>query len=313
MSQSSNGPSNMSTMKSSDVNDSQTCQETSELSRALSKKIFNFKGFLRRNAFVLLTLAAIVLGNNMTSRDKQYFTFPGELLMRMLQMLVLPLITSSLISGMSSMDKKAFGKLGLQAVCYYTVTTLISVFIGIVLVGKSHGNASVRPSGEVEAVQTVDAFLDLIRYSPLHHSPPHLSHGHTSESLQVYDWYTTTAFGTSSSTVTLLIAIRCLEENLNMDKRIYNMDLGEIIIISITATAAAIGASGIPQAGTVTMVIVLTSVGLPLEGISFIISIDWLLDHLRTTNVQHLSRHQLQSSSLTEECLVEENKERLSN
>ncbi|KAK1879026.1 Excitatory amino acid transporter 4 [Dissostichus eleginoides] len=154
MSQSSNGPFNMSTMKSSDVNDSQTCQETSELSRALSKKIFNFKGFLKRNAFVLLTLAAIVIG--------------VELLMRMLQMLVLPLITSSLISGMSSMDKKAFGKLGLQALRSYTVTTLISVFIGIVLVvlikpGKSHGNASAPSGGEVEAVQTVDAFLDLIR------------------------------------------------------------------------------------------------------------------------------------------------------
>nr|XP_010775121.1 PREDICTED: voltage-dependent T-type calcium channel subunit alpha-1H-like [Notothenia coriiceps] len=36
-------------------------------------------------------------------------------------------------------------------------------FIGIVLVGKSHGNASAPPGGEVEAVQTVDAFLDLMR------------------------------------------------------------------------------------------------------------------------------------------------------
>ncbi|KAI4809268.1 hypothetical protein KUCAC02_018171 [Chaenocephalus aceratus] len=269
-------------VNSSDVNDSQIYQETSELSRALSKKIFNFKGFLRRNAFVLLTLAAIVL-------EIQYFTFPGELLMRMLQMLVFPLITSSLISGMSSMDKKAFGKLGLQAVCYYTVTTLISVFIGIVLVGESHGNASAPPGGEVEAVQTVDAFLDLISLVNMFpsniveacfrkHSNLVLPSGNPLLDRR-------TDFEAERYTVTLLIAIRCLEENLNMDKRIYNMELDL--------------ASGIPQAGTVTMVIVLTSVGLPLEGISFIISIDWILDRLRTT-----------TNVLAD---LEENKERLSN
>lgn len=47
--------------------------------------------------------------------------------------------------------------------------------------------------------------------------------------------------------------------------------------LSITATAASIGAAGIPQAGLVTMVIVLTSVGLPTEDITLIIAVDWLL------------------------------------
>lgn len=47
--------------------------------------------------------------------------------------------------------------------------------------------------------------------------------------------------------------------------------------LSITATAASIGAAGIPQAGLVTMVIVLTSVGLPTDDITLIIAVDWFL------------------------------------
>lgn len=46
---------------------------------------------------------------------------------------------------------------------------------------------------------------------------------------------------------------------------------------SITATAASIGAAGVPQAGLVTMVIVLSAVGLPAEDVTLIIAVDWLL------------------------------------
>lgn len=49
------------------------------------------------------------------------------------------------------------------------------------------------------------------------------------------------------------------------------------LYFSLTATAAAIGAAGIPSAGLVTMTIVLTAVGLPTEDVSLILAIDWFL------------------------------------
>ena len=61
------------------------------------------------------------------------------------------------------------------------------------------------------------------------------------------------------------------------------LGLGETIIVLLTATLSAIGAAGIPEAGLVTMVIVLKAVDLPIEGISLILVIDWFLDRCRTT------------------------------
>ena len=124
-----------------------------------------------------------------------------------------------------------------------------------------------------------------------------------------------TALSTASSSATLPVTIKCAEDNnrvspkaagfvlplgatINMDgtalyeavaaifiAQLYGIDLstGHLFIIFLTATLAAIGAAGIPEAGLVTMVIVLEAVGLPIEGISMILMIDWFLDRCRTT------------------------------
>ena len=64
------------------------------------------------------------------------------------------------------------------------------------------------------------------------------------------------------------------------------MTMGEQAIIAVTATLAAIGAAGIPEAGLVTMVIVLGAVGLDPAYMALIMPVDWFLDRFRTaTNV----------------------------
>ena len=122
-----------------------------------------------------------------------------------------------------------------------------------------------------------------------------------------------TAFGTASSSATLPITMDCLKQagvedrsikfvlplgaTINMDgtalyeavavmfiAQAYGIEMSAIEqgIIFITATLAAIGAAGIPQAGLVTMVLVLTAVNLPLEGIGLLLAVDWFLDRFRT-------------------------------
>lgn len=50
----------------------------------------------------------------------------------------------------------------------------------------------------------------------------------------------------------------------------------------MTATLASIGAAGVPSAGLVTMVIVLSALNLPQSQISLIYAVDWFLDRFRT-------------------------------
>jgi len=123
-----------------------------------------------------------------------------------------------------------------------------------------------------------------------------------------------TAFSTASSTATLPITMECAERNAGVARRsaefvlplgaTINMDgtalyeavaaifmaqalgidmpLEKQAIVALTATLAAIGAAGIPQAGLVTMLIVLTAAGIPIEFLGLILSVDWFLDRFRT-------------------------------
>ena len=74
--------------------------------------------------------------------------------------------------------------------------------------------------------------------------------------------------------MSVLRSLKCIHTQVNS----LDLSLGQICAVSITATAASIGAAGIPQAGLVTMVMVLETVGLPPDDITIILAVDWLLD-----------------------------------
>lgn len=50
-----------------------------------------------------------------------------------------------------------------------------------------------------------------------------------------------------------------------------------VFLSSLTATLASVGAASIPSAGLVTMLLILTAVGLPTQDISLLVAVDWLL------------------------------------
>lgn len=124
-----------------------------------------------------------------------------------------------------------------------------------------------------------------------------------------------TAFVTRSSSATLPITMRNTQENLGVSEKVssfvlplgatINMDgtalyqgvcalfvaqaygltlgMGAQLSIILTATLASIGTAGVPGAGLIMLTLVLTAVGLPLEGAALVAGIDAVLDMARTS------------------------------
>nr|CAD2146550.1 unnamed protein product [Meloidogyne enterolobii] len=413
--------------------------------------------WLRQNALLTLTIGAVFIGvlvgcvgrlGEPSANTARFVGFPGELLMRMLKCVILPLISSSLITGLAQLDVRQSGRMGALAILYYLATTGIAVTTGIILVIAIHpGNPAHYPGQQniknQPIISMADTLMDLIRnifpdnliqatmqqtqtkieringsdgiliekyklghtdgmnilglivfciafgivlsqlgprgrpmvdffaildlvsmrlvslimwYSPIGISSliasKILSVENLTDTANSLAMYCLTviiglsihslislpllylfltgknpfvfakgllqamaiAFGTASSAATLPATFRCLEQNLGIDKRVtrfvlpvgatINMDgtalyeavatifiaqmngmelgLARIVVVSLTATLASIGAASVPHGGLVTVVVVLTAVGLPVGDVSLIVAVDWFIDRFRT-------------------------------
>jgi len=105
----------------------------------------NFIAFSKKELLLTLTLLGVALGvlvgiaANAAAPSRLAVTFlgfPGEVLMRLLQMMVLPLIAGSMIAGVCSLSSSGAksGKLAKITLFYYMGSTIIAVVLGIVLV-----------------------------------------------------------------------------------------------------------------------------------------------------------------------------------
>ena len=123
------------------------------------------------------------------------------------------------------------------------------------------------------------------------------------------------AFSTSSSGATLPVTMERCEDELGVSEEIssfvlplgatinmdgtaimqgcatyflaayYGIDLvfSDFVLIILTATVASIGTAGIPSAGIIMLSLILTELGIPLEGITLLLGVDRLLDMMRTS------------------------------
>lgn len=65
-------------------------------------------------------------------------SYPGELFMRILKLIILPLIISSLIAGSASLNARLNGRIALRTLVYFLITSIINAVLGVILASAIH-------------------------------------------------------------------------------------------------------------------------------------------------------------------------------
>ncbi|KAL8588325.1 hypothetical protein ACOMHN_019590 [Nucella lapillus] len=138
----------------------------------------NIRRTLKRHLLVICLILALALGvllgcilrlrrRRYSAKELEYLRFPGETLLSMLDLLVLPLVVSSIISGLTLMESWAVGRMGLRAAGYYLGTYVLSVTAGALLAWIILPKKVVKDGGERQSMfqsfGPADPILDLFR------------------------------------------------------------------------------------------------------------------------------------------------------
>lgn len=141
---------------------------------------------IRNNLLLVLLIIGAAVGlligvlvnppvNRISDPEKKATTvmlmaFPGELLMNMLRMLVLPLVMASLITAVSGLNPAEAGKIGRRTLIYYLSTMVLAALLGLVLVvtiqpGKRDKPGEQGASDSKVEYRNLDSILDMLRFA----------------------------------------------------------------------------------------------------------------------------------------------------
>ncbi|EDW87172.2 excitatory amino acid transporter isoform X1 [Drosophila yakuba] len=140
-------------------------------------ELTGYRRWLSENLMLLVTLSGVLLGVilglslrplNLHGDSIMLISYPGELFMRVLKLMILPLVISSLIAGSASLNAKMNGKIALRTLVYFASTSFFNAALGIALVLLIHpGNPDLHNaddrSTDRRAVNLLDSLLDLGR------------------------------------------------------------------------------------------------------------------------------------------------------
>ena len=272
-------------------------------------------------ALVMAIIVGLLMGNHADAANSYINPF-GTIFLNLIKFIVVPIVLFSIMCGIISMrDVRKVGSIGLKTVVYYLCTTAVAIVIGLIggnlfkglfPVIAENGPAIIGSLAMVLLTAYICYFVHaLVVYSFTVRAMGGLSPVKFFKGMMPAILF---AFSSASSVGTLPLNMECTQKlgaskevssfvlplgaTINMDgTAIYQgvcaifiaacygiqLTLPQMLTIVLTATLASIGTAGVPGAGMVMLAMVLTSVGLPVDGIALVAGVDRIFDMGRTT------------------------------
>ncbi|KAL0267606.1 UNVERIFIED_CONTAM: hypothetical protein PYX00_009832 [Menopon gallinae] len=133
--------------------------------------------WLKNNLLLMTTLAGVVFGAvcgfilrnfDPTEDTILLISYPGEIFMRLLKLLILPLIITSLISCSASLNAKLNGRIAVRTLIYFVLTSCFNACLGIAVAflfhpGSQDAKTQLQNAAADRHVNILDSFLDMGR------------------------------------------------------------------------------------------------------------------------------------------------------